>query len=360
MTSNILRFNPTGANTLSDVDYNSSTSRSAGFVDGLAETALFNKAFYQMSSIAAALAEALSDASYTISDASYSSIVSAIKENYRNFAGVNAQTGTSYTVLTSDRNKLLTLSNASSVAVTLPQAGSTGFAYDYRTTIVNLGAGTVTITPTTSTIDGASSLSLGQNQGVDLFSDGSDYFTFRGRPAPPGLNLLSTATASNSAAIDFTSYIDSSYDEYVLNIINLVPASNGVNLWLQVSEDAGSTWKSGSSNYRWTNFTQVGGTAADLSTGDTKAQLTDGTYTIANTSNYSVNGQIRIFKPSGSTLYKVFNSQFSYLYNGTTLATNHGSSMYINSTNAINGLRIKMSSGNITSGEFKLYGVKKS
>ena len=44
-------------------------------------------------------------------------------------AGVNAQTGTSYTVLTGDRNKLVTFSNVSAIAVTLPQAGSAADPY---------------------------------------------------------------------------------------------------------------------------------------------------------------------------------------------------------------------------------------
>lgn len=40
---------------------------------------------------------------------------------------INAQTGTTYTFVTGDQTKLVTLKN-SSVAVTVPQAGTTGFA----------------------------------------------------------------------------------------------------------------------------------------------------------------------------------------------------------------------------------------
>lgn len=98
-------------------------------------------------------------------------------------AGVNAQSGTTYTVVTGDRNKLVTFNNASVIAVTLPQAGSTGFTANWKAKFMNLGAGIVTITPTTSTIDGASSLTLYQNQGIEIFSDGTNYFTVRGRAA---------------------------------------------------------------------------------------------------------------------------------------------------------------------------------
>ncbi len=92
------------------------------------------------------------------------------------FSAVNNQTGTTYTVVAGDQAKLITISNAAAIAVTLPQAtgsfGSGWFAF-----FEDRGAGTATITPTTSTIDGATSLALTQNQGVCIFSDGTNYFT---------------------------------------------------------------------------------------------------------------------------------------------------------------------------------------
>lgn len=94
---------------------------------------------------------------------------------------VNAQTGTTYTVLASDFGKLVTLSNASAVAVTLPQAATATFPAGWHADFVNLGAGTVTITPTTSTIDGAASLTLSTNEGVHVVSDGTNYIAVRGR-----------------------------------------------------------------------------------------------------------------------------------------------------------------------------------
>lgn len=94
---------------------------------------------------------------------------------------VNSQTGTSYTIVDGDRAKLVTLSNASPVAVSLPQAGaSSQFQAGWFCDIENRGPLPALITPTTSTIDGATSFSLGVNQGVRIASNGSDYFTQRG------------------------------------------------------------------------------------------------------------------------------------------------------------------------------------
>ena len=109
----------------------------------------------------------------------------------QNATALNAQTGTSYTMLDSDRGKLVTLNNASAVSVSLPQAGSgSQFVAGWYTRVESLGAGVVTITPTTSTIDGAASLTLRQFGGVVIISDGANYFTVRGR-------VVSAADLSN-------------------------------------------------------------------------------------------------------------------------------------------------------------------
>lgn len=93
---------------------------------------------------------------------------------------VNSQTGTTYTYLDGDNTKLVTHSNASAIAGTLPNAAGAGFDAGWWMEVQNRGAGTLTITPTTSTIDGAASLVLRTDQGVRIVSDGTNYFTERG------------------------------------------------------------------------------------------------------------------------------------------------------------------------------------
>lgn len=88
----------------------------------------------------------------------------------------NAQTGTSYTLVDDDRGKHTTLSNAASIAVTLPQAGaSSQFVSGWFGYVSNIGAGTATITPTTSAINGAATLALATNQAALIISDGTNY-----------------------------------------------------------------------------------------------------------------------------------------------------------------------------------------
>jgi hypothetical protein len=90
-------------------------------------------------------------------------------------ATINAQTGTSYTFLSTDAAKLVTFNNASAVAVTLPQTTTSGFGSGFSLDVQDLGAGTVTITPTTSTINGSSTLTITHNNGCSITSDGTNY-----------------------------------------------------------------------------------------------------------------------------------------------------------------------------------------
>src|SRR5574343_1371493 len=122
-----------------------------------------------------------------------------------NTSAVRATTTTSEALANSDQNKLVTFSNAAAVACTIAQAGSGGnFAAGWAVSLKNLGAGTVTCTPTTSMVDGAANFTLTQGQGVDLYSDGTNYFTQPGKGAA-GANPSATAgpTAINGSAQTF-------------------------------------------------------------------------------------------------------------------------------------------------------------
>jgi hypothetical protein len=97
-------------------------------------------------------------------------------------ATVNAQTGTTYTFVNTDCDPngrtLVTFNNSSSVAVTLPQAGASGnFVGGCVIHVLNIGAGTVTITPTTSTINGGSTKTYAQNASGTIWNDSTSAAT---------------------------------------------------------------------------------------------------------------------------------------------------------------------------------------
>jgi hypothetical protein len=114
-------------------------------------------------------------------------------------AVVRAHTGTTDTILAADCGKVVTASNGSAVAVTLPQATGS-FTAPFFFTQVNLGAGTVTITPTTSTINGAATLVLTTGQSADIVSDGTNYIAILGRGGAPTTNAADLTSGTLAAA----------------------------------------------------------------------------------------------------------------------------------------------------------------
>ncbi len=88
---------------------------------------------------------------------------------------INAQTGASYAIATTDAGQLVTFNNAAAVAVSLVQATTTGYTAGFSFTAQNLGAGAVTITPATSTINGVPVLILHTGESVQITSDGANY-----------------------------------------------------------------------------------------------------------------------------------------------------------------------------------------
>lgn len=120
--------------------------------------------------------------------------------------GVNAQLGLTYTVQNdssglSDNGKLITFNNALSVAVTLGNPTTTGWCpFGFYTQ--NLGAGVVTITPPVGvTINGQASITIGQNQGFYIVSDGTNWQVFGGQGATISLqdNFYVSTTGSDTA-----------------------------------------------------------------------------------------------------------------------------------------------------------------
>jgi hypothetical protein len=113
--------------------------------------------------------------------------------------GVDPQSGTTYTINRTDRNKLVTENNASAVAVTLPQAGTSGFGSNFFHATRNLGAGLVTYTPTTSTINGASTEIIPKYWFAPIYSDNTNYYA----PVMPTLEAFPSCSTAASA-LNFT------------------------------------------------------------------------------------------------------------------------------------------------------------
>lgn len=201
-----------------------------------------------------------------------------------------------------------------------------------------------------------------------LTSNGADAApTFQDAGGGGGLTLIATATASASSSIDFINgtggvVIDGTYEEYLLEIIGLVPATDGTLPFIRTTTDA-TNFDAGGSDYQWA-ITGWGGGGTNINDDDTTATGialvydTAGTGQIGNAAGESFNGSVTIYDPANASLFTTIGFATSYVAEGAFIVTAVGGG-YRASAADVDGFRVIMDSGNITSGEFKLYGVVK-
>ena len=166
-------------------------------------------------------------------------------------------------------------------------------------------------------------------------------------------NLLSTTTVSSATAnVDISSNIDSTYKKYHISIINLNPASDS-DLRMRVFH-SGSALTSSSYEYITKRYRSDNNDSTGYGTGTYIPISND---SVGNNAERNFCGEIEIYDPSGTTFYKVIQTQATNLDTSSARANKVFSSLKINSTNAIDGIRFYMGSGNIDSAIIKLYGV---
>lgn len=170
--------------------------------------------------------------------------------------------------------------------------------------------------------------------------------------------LLSTATASGSSSISFTTGIDSTYDIYKFEFINIHPATQGVGFSFQANTGYNQTITS--TVFRAYHNEAGTDTALTYDTSNDQAQGTGFQRLMAyvdNQNDDAGNGELFIFNPSSTTYVKHFISKSSYSYS-RPYEGNDFVAGYFNTTSAINAVQFKMSSGNIDAGTIKMYGIK--
>lgn len=173
-----------------------------------------------------------------------------------------------------------------------------------------------------------------------------------------GWVAIKTVTASASTSVDFVNgsggvVLDGTYKAYAVVISNCVPASDGVNPWSRTSTDGGSTYDSGASDYNAAalGYTQAGGTP---NIGTTAAQIALGD-NIGNATGEGFSGVVYIFDPAG-TGNCIIAFQSASISSGGVLQSWYGHGRRASNGN-VDAIRFLMSSGNITSGTFTLYGL---
>lgn len=162
---------------------------------------------------------------------------------------------------------------------------------------------------------------------------------------------ITTTVASAQATVDFTG-LSTTYSHYIVVFTNIIPVTNSVNFLMRTSTDNGSTYTSAAASYSWSYaIGAAGGVAGSGSNSDTSMQVGSGT--VPNTAVSSLSGYIKILNPDNATYYT---SYHGILYSTTSPNSGVASGRRL-AAEANNAIRFLFSSGNISSGQFILYGV---
>jgi hypothetical protein len=166
--------------------------------------------------------------------------------------------------------------------------------------------------------------------------------------------LIASGTASNSASIDFTNISNTLYSSYKIIGYNIVPASNGVDLIMRTS--VAGTFQAGTADYRHTQLRFISTTVVASGTAtDTGINISSIADNLANSgAQKGLNLDLTFYNASQTNTIKVAN--WDAEYTGSDFLRIIGNGAYLTAGNAIDGFRFLMTSGNITSGVFKLYG----
>jgi len=177
--------------------------------------------------------------------------------------------------------------------------------------------------------------------------------------------LLATVDASSSASVSFDGYFSATYKNYQVILSDVFPtATNG---FLR------KRFRRSNADITTSNYTDGGGGSyqyAGVGSGFKYFGSANGVAYIRcgdedgqrGTSNYAHHEITTIYSPLSTNTYKVLTSQIGLTqrtdasnYNYTIVGT---SGMLYDNTNALSGISFYMSTGNIASGTFKLYGIK--
>ena len=167
------------------------------------------------------------------------------------------------------------------------------------------------------------------------------------------LILLSSTTASDDATITITGLDSTTYNVYVLHLIAIAPSADA-NFYMRVT--TGGTADSDSEYDKSSvvrKSTSSGSTTTDDNTDYWRINSTVGTDT-----GETTNHIIHLFNFSNSSEYSMYTNESAKLTGTGSLEGYHGGGAHTVGE-ANNGVQFYFASGNIESGTFNLYGLKK-
>ena len=170
--------------------------------------------------------------------------------------------------------------------------------------------------------------------------------------------LVSSATASSSASVEFTL---GNYKEYQFYFVDIHPANDGVSFGFNGSTDNGSNYNVIKTTTFFRAEQSESGVFSGLSyqTSHDLAQSTGNqklSPNIGNDADQTVSGYLQIFNPSSITYVKHFIANSNSVHADNYTQNNYMAG-YFNDTNDLTNIKFEFSSGNIDAGTILMYGI---
>ncbi len=172
------------------------------------------------------------------------------------------------------------------------------------------------------------------------------------------LILLDSVTASSDATVTLgTTNWDSSYNAYVVQLYGVTPATDDVKLYMRCNKASDNSVDS-TSNYDFASFSTKTYSAFEEDSDQNESAWKLMAQELGTGTSETANGTIWLFDFNNASEFSYFTMEMTCVDDGAYLHGAQGGGI-LSVNQACNGVTFHMGSGNIASGEFRLYGLKK-
>ena len=172
------------------------------------------------------------------------------------------------------------------------------------------------------------------------------------KSSPTHILLSTTNVTSAASEVDITSNINSTYNRYMINIINLRPATNASHLYMRFFQGGSVDTGGYDSTSAYNGSDDGSGPTIVREDNQDYMKLAD---EVGSDATEPLNGTIYLHDPSNSTTHTRLTGFASWSRGDNVTTALIGGR--IGQDVAVDGVRFYMSSGNITSCIIKLYGI---
>lgn len=179
--------------------------------------------------------------------------------------------------------------------------------------------------------------------------------------------LLGSKTLSGSASASFVHtsgtgdviFDWTAFDEYEFHFVLVVATNNAITPQAQISEDSGTSYKSGAATYTALQAEAFATPSGPTATTQNTALWNLTSATLLNSTDYGLNGVFKIVRPS-ATVKKLASGSWTFSSGTSSLSMSTAAYQYSGDSNAWTGIKFFPSASTWASGTIYAYGIRKA